>query len=165
METDYRPDTVEEILSRTGRGVEQTIPLLQAVQAAFGYVPREAMDHIVRETAIDATHIYGVATFYTQFRLSPVGRHIIRVCHGTACHVAGATGITAALREELGLDEETDTTSDRFATIEEVACLGCCSLAPVMTVDETTHGKLTAKSACKAVRDLREGDAGGEAAR
>ncbi|MFW5858332.1 MAG: NAD(P)H-dependent oxidoreductase subunit E [Planctomycetota bacterium] len=152
-------DQIDAILDRLGRGPEMAIPLLQAVQREAGYVPRDAMEYIVAHSEIDAAQLYGVATFYTQFRLTPVGRRRIRVCHGTACHVAGATEVSEAVRDELGLADGEDTTADRFATVEEVACLGCCSLAPVAMVDETSHGKLTPDTARALVRRLREDDA------
>lgn len=158
MKTALTPAELDEILERIGRSPDAAIPLLQAVQDELGYVPREAMQHIVAHSAIDAVQLYGVATFYTQFRLTPVGRHRIKVCHGTACHVAGAVAISEALRDELGLPAGADTTEDMLATVEDVACLGCCSLAPVVMIDGTSHGKLTPARARNLVQALRKGD-------
>jgi NADH-quinone oxidoreductase subunit E len=137
------------------------IPLLQEAQAADGYISRAAMEEIHRRSGIPLAHVYGVATFYAQFRLSPVGRHLVKVCHGTACHVAGAREITEALETELGVATGT-TTADGLYTLETVACLGCCSLAPVITIGAETHGGLDTSAARRALRQHRRG--AGEAA-
>jgi NADH-quinone oxidoreductase subunit E len=138
------------------------IPLLQEAQQADGYISRARMVEIHRESGIPLPHVYGVATFYAQFRLQPVGRHLVRVCHGTACHVTGARGITEALESELGVATG-DTTEDGQYTLETVACLGCCSLAPVITVGPDTFGALDASSAKRAVRQHRRATAGAAA--
>jgi NADH-quinone oxidoreductase subunit E len=130
------------------------IPLLQGTQNLFGYVPRDAFDRIAEKTGIPLSDMYGVATFYTQFRLNPVGKYIIKVCHGTACHVQNAPVITEALQEELGIEDGT-TTEDGLFTLESVACLGCCSLAPVMMVNDETYGKLTGKSSVKVIKEIK----------
>ena len=98
--------------------------------------------------------MYGVATFYAQFRLNPVGKHIIKVCHGTACHVQNADAISDALKEALNV-KDGETTEDRLFTLESVACLGCCSLAPVMMIGDEAYGKLTGASAVKIVKDIK----------
>jgi NADH:ubiquinone oxidoreductase subunit E len=156
MTTPIVPEELDAVLDRCGRGREAAIPILQGVQELLGYIPREAMEYIVAHSEIDAVQLYGVATFYTQFRLQPVGRHRIKVCHGTACHVSGATEITESIRRTLDLRGEDDTTSDRLVTVEDVACLGCCSLAPVIMVDGISHGKLTPDSVAKIVTRYRE---------
>ena len=120
----------------------QVIPLLQLSMELYGYVPQEVMYEISEYTGSPVSQIYGVATFYAQFRFTPVGKYIIRVCHGTACHVAGARSISEAIEDELGI-RNGETTSDGKFTLELVSCLGCCSLAPVMMVNEDTHGRLT----------------------
>ncbi|HTX88063.1 MAG TPA: NADH-quinone oxidoreductase subunit NuoE, partial [Bacteroidales bacterium] len=130
------------------------IPLLQGTQDIYGYLPREAFDKISRETGLELSEMFGVATFYAQFRLHPVGRHIIKVCHGTACHVQNAKEITEALEEALGV-RDGQTTEDRVFTLESVACLGCCSLAPVMMISEQTYGKLTGNEAIKIIKNIR----------
>ena len=119
------------------------IPSLQGVQHAFGYLPGEAMEVISEETKISLAELYGVATFYAQFHLSPRGRHIIRVCRGTACHVRGSLGILERVQSELGLTHEQVTTPDLRFTLEPVACIGACGLAPVIMIDDETHGRLT----------------------
>lgn len=123
-----------------------TIPLLQEIQAIERYLSKEVMKYVADNTDLKLAEIYGVATFYTMFRLKPQGEHIIKVCKGTACHVSGAETILSAIRSELNLGNGEDTTSDGQFTVMEVACLGCCSLAPVIMVDSSTHGKLTAES-------------------
>ena len=129
------------------------IPALQRVQTEDGYISRERIAEIHRRTGIPLAHIFGVATFYAQFRLRPVGRHIVKVCHGTACHVANANAITKALEDQLQIGDG-ETTPDRAFTLEKVSCLGCCSLAPVMMIDSETYGRLTPDSARKAAKDF-----------
>ena len=119
------------------------IPLLQEAQQIQGYLSKDVMRHIARETGIAASDIYGVATFYSMFKLKPQGRHIIRICKGTACHVSDADSIKDALVSALKLKAGDDTTDDMNFTLMEVACLGCCSLAPVIMIDDTTYGKLS----------------------
>ncbi len=131
------------------------IPALQRVQDVDGYISRERMLEIHRQSGIPLAHIYGVATFYAQFRLHPIGKNLIKVCHGTACHVAGANGITEAI--EGALEVKTgETTRDRLYTLETVACLGCCSLAPVITIGSATYGNLTPQDARKFVKQHRK---------
>ncbi len=119
------------------------IPLLQEAQNLEGYLSRPVLKHISDTMNIPAAEIYGVVTFYSMFRLVPQGKHIIRVCKGTACHVSDADGIKEALIENLKLEAGQVTTQDMQFTLMEVACLGCCSLAPVIMVDDQTFGKLT----------------------
>lgn len=130
------------------------IPVLQGVQSLFGYVPREAFIKLNEEMGLQLSDMYGVATFYAQFRLNPVGKHIIKVCHGTACHVQSATKITEALEKELGV-KDGHTTEDNLFTLESVACLGCCSLAPVMMIGDETFGSLNGKKAARVIKDIR----------
>lgn len=133
------------------------IPLLQATQQHYGYIPSEAFRLIAAETGVPEADIYGVATFYAQFRLHPVGKHIVKVCHGTACHVQNAGAITDALRDELGV-KDGGTTEDGLFTLESVACLGCCSLAPVMMIGDNTYGKLSGKTAAKVLKEIRKNE-------
>jgi NADH-quinone oxidoreductase subunit E len=131
------------------------IPFLQQVQAEVGYLPPPVMRRIAERMGVSPARVFGVASFYSQFRMEPVGNHIIRVCHGTACHVQGAGAITDAILDELGIAEG-ETTSDGMFTVEAVACLGCCSLAPVIMIDESTFGRLTPDSARKVVKEYGE---------
>ena len=103
---------------------------------------------------MELADMYGVATFYSQFRLAPVGKHIVKVCHGTACHVQDAKIITGAIEDVLEI-KDGETTADRLFTLESVACLGCCSLAPVMMIGDETYGNLDRKSAAKVIRDIK----------
>jgi len=133
------------------------IPLLQGTQEVFGYIPREAFLKLNRETGLELNEMYGVATFYAQFRLSPAGKHIIKMCHGTACHVQGVTAITDELSDLLNV-KDGETTEDKIFTLETVACLGCCSLAPVMMIGEETYGKLSPAQAAKIVKEIRRNE-------
>ena len=130
------------------------IPILQHTQEIYGYLPKEAFAYISVETGLQLSDMYGVATFYAQFRLNPVGKHIIKVCHGTACHVQNANKITDALQESLNV-KDGETTEDRLFTLESVACLGCCSLAPVMMVAGETYGKLSGSEASKIIKEIK----------
>jgi NADH-quinone oxidoreductase subunit E len=130
------------------------IPVLQGAQHIYGYIPKEVFIKISEECSLKLSDMYGVATFYAQFRLNPVGKHIIKVCHGTACHVQNANAITEAIQESLGvLDGE--TTEDRLFTLESVACLGCCSLAPAMMIGDDTYAKLTGKEAVNIIKNIK----------
>ncbi len=146
----------EDVLSwikRIGSDSSSTVPLLQAVQTEYGYLPRAAMDMIIQNTDITGSQVYGVATFYSQFRLKPVGRHIIRVCHGTACHVTGADRLDTSLRHILNItDQEQDTAENGSYTIEQVACIGCCSQAPVLVIADEVSGNLTGANAQRALK-------------
>jgi len=139
------------------RSPSSLIPLLQKTQEVFGYLPREALEKIADYLGVHVTRVLGVATFYAQFRFEPLGKHVIKVCHGTACHVNGAENIAQALREETGIDEG-QTTPDGLITIERVACLGCCSLAPVVMIDGKVYGKLTGEAVRKLIRKLKKGE-------
>lgn len=130
------------------------IPLLQGTQELFGFIPKEAFEKLAAETGIKLSEMYGVATFYAQFRLNPVGKYVIKVCHGTACHVQNANSISDALKESLGVLDG-GTTEDNLFTLESVACLGCCSLAPVMMVKGETFGKLSGGSCVKIIKNIR----------
>jgi NADH:ubiquinone oxidoreductase subunit E len=143
---------VDELVERVGRSREAAIPLLQEIQAHYRYLPDEALRRVCELTRITPAEIAGTSSFYGQFRRSPVGEHVVRVCHGTACHVAGARQITEELRRFLEIPEGADTDAARMFTLDEVACLGCCSLAPVLMVDGHTAGRLTPAAARDALR-------------
>lgn len=130
------------------------IPLLQEVQEIYGYLPKEVMQTVSKEMGIPLSKIFGVATFYAQFHLKPRGRNIIRMCQGTACHVRGSAKVFDAISKELDIDKN-ETTGDLRYTLETVACLGACGLAPVMMVNDDTHGRLTPQ---KAVEILKQYD-------
>ena len=142
---------VDQLVAQEGRSKESAIILLQAIQSHYRYLPDEALRRLCELTEITPAEVAGTSSFYGQFRRSPVGRHVVRVCHGTACHVAGARQITEELRRHLAIPEGGDTDAERLFTVDEVACLGCCSLAPVLTVDGHTSGRLTPATACDAL--------------
>ena len=131
---------VDAIIDRVGRSRRVIIPLLQALQAEFSYLPSDALQRVYERTEIDRAQMISVSTFYAQFRHIPYGRHIIKVCTGTACHVKGTNNVYDAFRRELNMDEETITTADQQYSIEKIACLGCCALAPVVQIDEKIFG-------------------------
>lgn len=131
---------VDAIIDRVGCSRRVIIPLLQALQAEFSYLPSDALQRVYERTEIDRAQMISVSTFYAQFRHIPYGRHIIKVCTGTACHVKGANNVYDAFRRELNMDEETITTADQQYSIEKIACLGCCALAPVVQIDEKIFG-------------------------
>lgn len=118
------------------------VPVLQKVQEIYGYLPRQVMVRVAAGLDLPLSQVYGVATFYAQFHLKPRGKNIIRVCQGTACHVRGAGEILERVKAELGV-EAGETTEDRRFTLEPVACIGACGLAPVMMINDETHGRLT----------------------
>ncbi|ADL07027.1 NADH-quinone oxidoreductase subunit NuoE [Thermosediminibacter oceani] len=150
---------LEQVLKEY-RGVPGSlITVLQKVQDIYGYLPRKALYHIAREIGVKPAKVFGVATFYAQFRLKPIGKHLIMVCHGTACHVNGAELITSALCDELKI-KDGETTADGLFTLQNVACLGCCSLAPVMMIDGEAYGKLTPDKARDVIRDIYKRETG-----
>ena len=130
------------------------IPILQYAQGVYGYLPEEVLDRISQRLRVPLSRIYGVVTFYAQFYLTPRGRHTVRVCRGTACHVRGGKSIRKAVHQFLGV-EEGETTADFAFTFETVACLGACALAPVLLVDKNYYGKLTPGKVEKVLRQYR----------
>lgn len=130
----------DAIIDRVGTGRELIIPLLQAIQQEFNYLPSDALNRVYERTEIDRAQLISVATFYSQLRMVPYGKHIIKVCIGTACHVKGANNVYDAFRRELQLEGDAITTADGMYSIEKVACLGCCALAPVVQIDEKIFG-------------------------
>jgi len=132
------------------------IPLLQAIQQRCGYLPREVLEAIAKRTRVSLTRIYGVATFYERFRFQPAGKHVIQACHGTACHVNGAKQTGRAIHQTLQIKDR-ETTADGLFTLETVACLGCCSLAPVMMIDDKVYGRLNPQRAQRILSSYRRG--------
>jgi len=130
------------------------IPLLQSAQDSYGYIPEKVIYYISELVNIPAADIYGVITFYSQFRLKPLGKNLIRICEGTACHVNGAKSILSVLQDELGITVG-ETTDDGIFSLQSVACLGCCSLAPVIMVNNSTHGNLTTDKLKKIVKKYK----------
>jgi len=130
------------------------IPLLQSAQDTYGYISEKAIDYISHVTGIPAAEIYGVVTFYAQFRTKPLGKYVIKVCNGTACHVNGAKGIGDTITDELNLDYD-ETSDDGNFSMLSVACIGCCSLAPVIVINDETYGRLTPAKLRKILRTYK----------
>jgi NADH-quinone oxidoreductase subunit E len=145
--------SIQGIIEEVGKGPGSLIPVLQRSQEAFGYLSSETLKGISKEINISLSDIYGVVTFYSQFRLKPSGKHIIKVCHGTACHVGESEGISEALEDELKITHGETTPEGKF-TLERVACLGCCSLAPCIMINNETYGRLTPDKARQIVRSI-----------
>ena len=149
---------LEGILRYEGRRPDSAIPILQAIQARYRYLPEAVLARVCAASEITPAQIAGVATFYSQFRQSPVGEHIVKTCEGTACHVSGAGEVSGELRRCLGIAPGSDTDPSGLFTIERVACIGSCSLAPLITIDEKIYGKLSALSAGKVLREFMEAE-------
>lgn len=147
------------VLEKYGGVKGSLISILQKTQDIYGYLSLDAINYIAIKTGIKPAKIYGVATFYTQFRLKPIGKNLIMLCQGTACHVNGSKVIEEAVCEHLNI-KDGETTGDGIFTINNVACLGCCSLAPVMMVKNSdgdeTYGNLTKESAKAALDEIKE---------
>ncbi|PKP20229.1 MAG: proton-conducting membrane transporter [Bacteroidetes bacterium HGW-Bacteroidetes-21] len=138
-------EIIDNIVAAQGRTVDRVIPILQAIQTVFNYLPEDALARVCETTDISPSQICSVSTFYSQFRHEQVGNHIIHVCVGTACHVKGALLVYDAFRRELKLNDETDTDVDKLFTLNKVACLGCCTIAPVVQIDDITYGNVSSE--------------------
>jgi NADH-quinone oxidoreductase subunit E len=143
----------EHLLAEWKNTKGNVIPLLQKTQELKGFLSKEDMSSIAVVVGKSPAEIYGVATFFAQFRFQAPGRHNLKVCHGTACHVNGAEGLDLAIKTELGV-EPGETTGDGEFTVDRVACLGCCSLAPVVMIDNEVHGRLSGDKLKKTLRKV-----------
>ena len=146
---------LEDVLEHYADVKGSLITILQKTQEIYGYIPIDAVYHISGRTGLTPAKIMGVATFYSQFRFQAVGKYLIMICKGTACYVNGAERIIEAVQEELGIGDN-QTTEDGLFSLSLVSCLGCCSLAPVMMINEDTYGSLTPDKVKKILRDIRE---------
>ena len=146
---------LEPVLKEFSAVPGSLITILQNAQEIYGYLPVDVILHISQRTGIKVTKIMGVATFYSQFRLQPVGKYLIMLCQGTACHVNGSLQIEKAISEYLGI-KDGETTEDGLFTLKNVACLGCCSLSPVMMINDDTYGSLTPEKAVAVFKELQE---------
>jgi len=149
-----RFERVCSILDEHGRNPSRLIPILQAVQEEYRYLPTEVLTFVATALGLPPARVFGVATFYAHFALKPKGKYVIKLCDGTACHVKRSIPILEAIRERLGVDEKTPTTPDMLFTVETVSCLGACGLAPVVLVNEDVHGQMTPESAVAVVEDI-----------
>jgi NADH-quinone oxidoreductase subunit E len=148
-------DKVVTILDEHGRQQHKLIPILQDIQRAYKYLPKEVLLLVSTALGISPAKVYGVATFYHHFALEPKGKYVIRVCDGTACHVKGSNPLIEVLQRAIGLEPEQKTSSDQLFTLETVSCLGACGLAPVVLVNDTVHGQVTTEKASEIIRELR----------
>ncbi len=153
VSTEAQIASLQEVINKYTGVDGSLISILQNIQQLYGYLPLPVLEHISDRLGIKKAKIYGVATFYAQFRFTPVGKHLILLCQGTACHVNGADKIETALCDELQV-EMGGTTEDRLFTLNEAACLGCCSLAPVMMIDGQAYGPLTPDKARNVIRAI-----------
>ncbi|HOZ72487.1 MAG TPA: NAD(P)H-dependent oxidoreductase subunit E [Spirochaetales bacterium] len=154
-----RFEAVVAVLDRHGRDPSKLIPILQAVQDEYRYLPEEIMTYVATALDVSPAKVYGVATFYGHFSLEPKGKHVLKICDGTACHVKGSGALVDALRSELRLEGKAKTTPDLLFTLETVSCLGACGLAPVLVVGDDVHGLVTKDEALRIVRDIKRAEA------
>ena len=157
MQYDYAD--LDKALKEYGSAEGSLITILQKAQDIYGFLPREVIEYIAHAMRIKTAKVYGVATFYTQFRFEPIGKYLIMLCMGTACHVNGAKLIEDAITDELGINDG-ETTQDGLFTLNNVACIGCCSLSPVMMINGETYGLLTGDKVKEVFDELRAQEAG-----
>ena len=150
-----RFEKVCAILNRFGRRPSGLIPILQAIQHEYLYLPEEVLTYVATSLDVPPARVFGVATFYAHFALEPKGKHVIRICDGTACHVKQSLPVLDALRAKLGTSEKNKTTPDMLFTLETVACLGACGLAPVVVIDEQVYGQITSERAVALVDEIK----------
>ncbi|MBP3414221.1 MAG: NADH-quinone oxidoreductase subunit NuoE [Clostridia bacterium] len=149
---------IEETLQKYASDEGNLITILQNAQEIYGYLPVDVIYHVAERVGVSPARVMGVATFYAQFSLKPIGKYLVMLCQGTACHVNGSERILRAISEELGIADG-ETTDDGLFTIKCVACLGCCSLSPVMMINDDTYGSLTPEKAVSIVRALKAKEA------
>ncbi len=147
---------IREILARYRHDPGKLVPILQAVQEEYRYLPEDAMEYVATALNLPPARVYGVATFYAHFALQPKGKYVIRLCDGTACHVKASIPILEAMRQRLGLSAEKTTTGDMLFTVETVSCLGACGLAPVMLINEDTYGQVTPRQATDLIEEIMQ---------
>jgi len=152
-------ETVCAVLDKYERNPHMLVAILQEIQAAYSYLPQNVMNYVATALNITSGTVFGVATFYSHFTLQPKGKYVIRVCDGTACHVRKSTEIIKAFENELGLSKEMNTSEDMLFTLEEVACIGACGLAPVITINEDVYGAMTVEKTIDLIKKVREGEA------
>lgn len=152
---EYDEDWMQRMIEDHGHDIKDLIPILQETQEAFGYLPSAAITKISEELKISEDVIFGVATFYTHFKFTRPGKHTIKTCMGTACFVKEADNLLELLKDRLGI-EPGETTADGMVSLERVACLGCCALAPTVVVDEEVYGKMTTNMLSKLLDEIME---------
>ena len=152
----FDPQVIDRVIEELGAKPSSTIAILQAVQEEYRYLPQETIPYMARKIGVSEAQLYGVATFYENFSLEPKGKYVIKVCDGTACHVRKSTPILLALQDALGLSDSKKTTDDLMFTVETVACLGACGLAPAMTVNDKVYPSMTPEKAVALLKELKE---------
>ncbi|MGA2106278.1 MAG: NAD(P)H-dependent oxidoreductase subunit E [Syntrophorhabdales bacterium] len=162
METLRKFERVCDIVDRNGRNPARLIPILQAVQAEYRYLPEEILTFVATSLSISPARVFGVATFYSLFTLKPKGKYLIRVCDGTACHVKRSEDLREAIQKRLRLRPGRETTSDMLFTVETVNCLGACGLAPAMLVNDKFFGRLAPEGAAAIIDEIIRKEAGNE---
>jgi len=145
-----------EILDRFDREPSKIIPILQAVQEEYRYLPEEIMTFVATSLGISPARVFGIATFYSHFSLEPKGKYIIKVCDGTACHVKGSSGLIETIQRELKLSEKEHTTPDLLFTLETVSCLGACGLAPAVVINEKVYGQVSKQRMKELIEEYRD---------
>jgi len=153
METNIE-EQLDEILSRHTGDSSELITVLQEAQEGFGYLPEEVMVRIAKFLRLPASTVYGVVTFYAQFKFTPIGKRVVKVCRGTACHVRGGADILREVEKRLGI-KSGETTDDLEYSLESIACFGSCALAPVVVVDKTVYGRVTKKKVGQILSDSK----------
>lgn len=143
------------ILERFNHEKSKLVPILQAVQEEYRYLPEEVMAYVATALDLSPAQVYGVATFYHHFALAPKGKYVVRICDGTACHVKGSMDIHEALMGSMGLSKGKNTTADMMFTLETVSCLGACGLAPAVVINEEIHGQVSPQQACGLIEKIR----------
>jgi len=143
-------------LAKHGNQPARLIPILQAVQDEYHYLPQDVLNYVATALGVPPARVFGVATFYAHFALEAKGKYVVRLCDGTACHVKQSIPILEAIRKKLKVTEQKKTTPDMLFTVETVACLGACGLAPVMVVNDEVHGQVTPAAAVKIIEDIQK---------
>lgn len=157
VESSY--ENIDRILLKYENKKSALIAVLQEIQNEYKYLPQEVLDYLSKKMDITPSKIFSVATFYENFSLEPKGKYIIKICDGTACHVRKSIPILNALRKELGLSDKKHSTDDMLFTLETVSCLGACGLAPVLTINDKVHSRMTPESAIEVINRIKEEDA------
>ena len=156
MNCDFDYTVLDKAIEKYGNKESSLIAVLQAAQEAYRYLPKEIFPYLSEKLKLSEAKIYGVATFYENFSLEPKGKYVLKVCDGTACHVRHSTDVLDYLRKELGLSATKKTTDDRMFTVETVACLGACGLAPVITVNGHVYSQMTKEKAAELAKLQRQ---------
>lgn len=152
---DVKMQRVRDIIAKHNFSAQQLIPILQEVQDIYNYLPQDVMEYIAEKLGITAGHVFGVATFYAHFTLTPKGKYVIRVCDGTACHVKQSETLIKTVETELKLDAAKRASDDGLFTLETVACLGSCGTAPVVVINEEVHGNMTKEKTVELIKNIR----------